>query len=210
MGSAAILPASPGADQAAGKQAAGQRRSGALHLLHGITLHRIDPIEGVEQLLPVYPFHQLGQPPFRRGLPTQDLEGLGRRGQQHSAVDAGGLSVEIGGVRRRFAVAAHGDVLVLHGPLGTATLTPVPRFPLAEREDLVGGCLAPMTGIVREVRVKEGDAVEKGTVLLVLEAMKMEHQMIARDVGVVTQVRVEVGQMVDPDEVLVVVEPREP
>jgi acetyl-CoA carboxylase biotin carboxylase subunit len=138
------------------------------------------------------------------------IEGDGPSSAILHAVDAGGLSVEIGGVRRRFAVAAHGDVLVLHGPLGTATLTPVPRFPLAEREDLVGGCLAPMTGIVREVRVKEGDAVEKGTVLLVLEAMKMEHQMIARDVGVVTQVRVEVGQMVDPDEVLVVVEPREP
>jgi biotin carboxyl carrier protein len=66
-----------------------------------------------------------------------------------------------------------------------------------------------MTGIIRDVRVKEGDRVEKGTILLVLEAMKMEHQMVARDVGVVKQVRVEVGQMVDPDEVLVVVEPLE-
>ncbi|MCC6763218.1 MAG: ATP-grasp domain-containing protein [Deltaproteobacteria bacterium] len=125
------------------------------------------------------------------------------------AVDGRGIAVEIDGVRRRFAVVACDDALVVHGPLGTAALVPVPRFPPAEREDLAGGCLAPMTGIIREVRVSEGDEVEKGTVLLVLEAMKMEHQMIARDVGVVKQVRVEVGQMVDPDEVLVVVEPRE-
>jgi propionyl-CoA carboxylase alpha chain len=123
--------------------------------------------------------------------------------------DATSLSVEIDGVRRRFSVIATDGALVVHGPLGTATLTPVPRFPPAAREDLAGGCMAPMTGIIRDVRVKEGDRVEKGTILLVLEAMKMEHQMVARDVGVVKQVRVEVGQMVDPDEVLVVVEPLE-
>jgi acetyl/propionyl-CoA carboxylase alpha subunit len=123
--------------------------------------------------------------------------------------EASRLAVEIDGVRRSFRVVPSGAALVLHGPLGTATLTPVPRFPPAEREDLAGGCLAPMTGIIREVRVKEGDQVEKGTVLLVLEAMKMEHQMVARDVGVVKQVRVEVGQMVDPDEILVIVEPLE-
>jgi acetyl-CoA carboxylase biotin carboxylase subunit len=125
------------------------------------------------------------------------------------AADARGLAVEIDGVRRRFNVTAGGGVLVVHGPLGTTTLTPVPRFPPSQHEDLAGGCLAPMTGIIREVRVKVGDPVEKGTVMLVLEAMKMEHQMIARDVGVVKQVRVEVGQMVDPDEVLIVVEPLE-
>jgi propionyl-CoA carboxylase alpha chain len=122
------------------------------------------------------------------------------------AADTDGITVAIGGVRRRFRIASRAGTLVVHGPLGTATLVSVPRFPPAEREDLAGGCLAPMTGIIREVRVAVGDRVEKGTVLLVLEAMKMEHQMTARDVGVVKQVRVEVGQMVDPDEILVIVE----
>jgi propionyl-CoA carboxylase alpha chain len=125
------------------------------------------------------------------------------------AADGRSLTVEIDGIRRRFGVTPGDGLLVITGPLGTATLTPVPRFPPAEREDLAGGCLAPMTGIIREVRVQAGDQVEKGTVMLVLEAMKMEHQMIARDVGVVKQVRVEVGQMVDPDEVLIVVDPLE-
>ncbi len=120
-----------------------------------------------------------------------------------------GLTVEIDGVRRRFGVTAGKETLVVHGPLGVTTLTPVPRFPPSAREDLAGGCLAPMTGIIREVRVQAGDRVEKGTVMLVLEAMKMEHQMVARDVGVVKQVRVEVGQMVDPDEVLILVDPVE-
>jgi propionyl-CoA carboxylase alpha chain len=112
-------------------------------------------------------------------------------------------------VRRAFRVAAGPHGLVVHGPLGTTTLAPVPRFPPSQREDLAGGCLAPMTGIIRDVRVAAGDRVEKGTVMLVLEAMKMEHQMVARDIGVVKQVRVEVGQMVDPDEILIVVDPVE-
>ena len=135
--------------------------------------------------------------------------GAGHHACRILAADAASLSVEIDGIRRRFTVTARAGVLVVHGPLGTATLTAIPRFPASEREDLAGGCLAPMTGIIREVRVQAGDRVEKGTVMLVLEAMKMEHQMIARDVGVVKQVRVEVGQMVDPDEVLIVVEPVE-
>jgi biotin carboxyl carrier protein len=63
-----------------------------------------------------------------------------------------------------------------------------------------------MTGVIRKVNVTAGDAVEEGTVLLVLEAMKMEHQLVAHAAGVVSEVRVEVGQMVDPDEVLVILE----
>jgi len=56
------------------------------------------------------------------------------------------------------------------------------------------------------VRVAAGDHVEKGTIMLVLEAMKMEHQMIATDAGTVKEVRVEVGQMVDPDTVMIIVD----
>jgi biotin carboxyl carrier protein len=63
-----------------------------------------------------------------------------------------------------------------------------------------------MTGVVRDVRVAVGDRVGTGAVLIVLEAMKMEHEIVALGDGVVTEVRVEVGQMVDPDVVLIVVE----
>ena len=118
--------------------------------------------------------------------------------------DATGLAVEIDGIRRRFTVAAAGDVVAVHGPLGTAELVRQPRFPPGRRDDAVGGCTAPMTGVVRAVHVTAGDRVTKGQVLLVLEAMKMEHELIAQAAGVVREVRVEVGQMVDPDAVLVV------
>ncbi len=122
------------------------------------------------------------------------------------ASDADGVTLELDGVRRRFTVAAAGSAVVVHSGLGTVELAPVPRFPPPRREELAGGCLAPMPGVVRQLRVGVGDRVEKGAVMLVLEAMKMEHQMIAHDPGVVKEVRVEVGQMVDPDTVMIVVD----
>jgi propionyl-CoA carboxylase alpha chain len=122
------------------------------------------------------------------------------------AADADRLVTELDGVRRRFTVATDGDTTFVHGPLGTATLVALPRFPTSRREEIAGGCLAPMPGIIRQVRVAAGDHVEKGTIMLVLEAMKMEHQMIASDAGTVREVRVEVGQMVDPDTVMIIVD----
>ena len=64
-----------------------------------------------------------------------------------------------------------------------------------------------MTGVVQQVLVQEGDKVEKGTVLIIVEAMKMEHPLRAQEDGVVAEVRVKVGQQVEPDDVLVIVTP---
>jgi len=117
-----------------------------------------------------------------------------------------GISLEIDGVRRRFSVAVDADATFIHGPLGTAELALIPRFATHASDDVAGSYVAPMPGAVREVRVSVGDRVKEGTVMLVLEAMKMEHPITAHGAGVVTEVRVEVDQMVEPDEVLVVVE----
>jgi propionyl-CoA carboxylase alpha chain len=110
-------------------------------------------------------------------------------------------------VRQRFLVAADGERVFVHGAGATSELLRVPRFPEAVRADAIGGFSAPMTGVVREVRVQPGQRVAAGDVLLVLEAMKMEHPMVVQVPGVVREVRVVAGQMVDPDEVLVVVDP---
>jgi propionyl-CoA carboxylase alpha chain len=124
-----------------------------------------------------------------------------------ASADADALDLEIDGVRRRFRIAACDDRWFVHGPLGSAELVEVPRFASRWSDDAIGGCLAPMPGIVRQVRVAPGDRVEKGAVMVVLEAMKMEHPLVAHLPGVVTEVRVEVGQMVDPDAVMVVIAP---
>ena len=60
-----------------------------------------------------------------------------------------------------------------------------------------------MPGTIVRVNVKAGDAVKKGDVLLVLEAMKMENDISAPADGTVTAVCVAQGATVATDEVLV-------
>jgi propionyl-CoA carboxylase alpha chain len=94
----------------------------------------------------------------------------------------------------------------VHSLLGTLELARVPRLPAPRGEAAGGGCVAPMTGVVRAVNVAPGDRVQRGAVLAVIEAMKMEHPLVAYADGVVREVRAEVGQRVDPDDVIVVIE----
>ncbi len=62
---------------------------------------------------------------------------------------------------------------------------------------------APMPGLILEVPVKEGQQVEKGTVLLVLEAMKMENAIKSPQSGKVKKVLVKPGQGVEKNQLLV-------
>ena len=64
---------------------------------------------------------------------------------------------------------------------------------------------APMPGNILKVNVKAGDAVKAGTVLVVLEAMKMENEIMATKDGTVTQVLVSKGSTVDTGAPLVVI-----
>lgn len=64
---------------------------------------------------------------------------------------------------------------------------------------------APLPGVVSEVNVSEGDRVEAGSVLLVLEAMKMENEIYAPAGGVVRKVFVNVGVQVGRGDRLVLI-----
>lgn len=62
---------------------------------------------------------------------------------------------------------------------------------------------APMPGTILKVNVNVGDAVKKGQVLLILEAMKMENEIVAPGDGKVASVNVEKGSSVNAGEVLI-------
>ena len=64
---------------------------------------------------------------------------------------------------------------------------------------------APMPGTILKVNVKVGDAIKAGTVLCVLEAMKMENEIMAPHAGTVTQVLATKGGSVDTGAPLVVI-----
>ena len=65
-----------------------------------------------------------------------------------------------------------------------------------------GGLIAPMPGKVLEVLVAQGDVVEAGTPLMVLEAMKMEHRIVAAADGTVVAVHYGAGDQVAQGAVL--------
>jgi acetyl-CoA/propionyl-CoA carboxylase biotin carboxyl carrier protein len=69
-----------------------------------------------------------------------------------------------------------------------------------------GTISAPMQGTIVKVLVAEGDAVEVGQSVLVLEAMKMENHISAEKAGTVKEVRVAAGDTVGTGDVLVVIE----
>lgn len=64
---------------------------------------------------------------------------------------------------------------------------------------------APMPGTILKVNVEKGQAVKAGQVLVVLEAMKMENEILAPKDGTVTQVVVSKGSTVDTGAALVVI-----
>ena len=62
---------------------------------------------------------------------------------------------------------------------------------------------APMPGNILNVKVKPGDAVKKGDLLLILEAMKMENEIVAAQDGTIATVNVAKGHQVNSGDVLV-------
>ncbi len=111
------------------------------------------------------------------------------------------VDLSVDGVRRTFLV----DGLHVDSPLGYTALVEDPRFPLPEGDLAVGSLVAPMPGTVLRVAVSQGQTVAAGDVLLVLEAMKMEHGVRAANNGTVAELLVEAGQQVDAGAVLAVV-----
>jgi geranyl-CoA carboxylase alpha subunit len=66
-----------------------------------------------------------------------------------------------------------------------------------------GSIVAPMHGLLLEVRVAAGDTVEEGQTLAVLEAMKMHYEIVADAAGEVTEVLAVAGNQVAADDLLI-------
>jgi biotin carboxyl carrier protein len=69
-----------------------------------------------------------------------------------------------------------------------------------------GSVAAPMTGKIISVMVEKGDRVEAGQALCILEAMKMENEIMAYRAGTVKELYISVGASVNEGDVLMVIE----
>ena len=106
------------------------------------------------------------------------------------------VGISIGGQEHRIAAAADGDRTFVWCDGVTRTFEPVSKTRTAASRDPGGDLISPMPGRVRRILVSDGDTVARGQVLLVLEAMKMEHAIIAPRDGSV-RLRVREGDLVD-------------
>ncbi len=123
----------------------------------------------------------------------------------------GQLSLELDGRRlqayvahnnRRRYVAMAGETWVLKRPEAQRRR----RGPGAAAGAGSGGLEASMPGLVLDVQVAEGDHVERGQTLVLLEAMKMELRISAPYAGQVRKVHCTAGQVVERGQVLVELE----
>ncbi|MEU5723771.1 biotin carboxylase N-terminal domain-containing protein [Micromonospora sp. NPDC047738] len=114
--------------------------------------------------------------------------------------------LDVGGVRRLFRVHRVGSAVFVDGPDGAASFTELPRLPLPTAELAAGSLLAPLPGTVTRVHVEVGQRVAAGDLLLTLEAMKLEHPVLAPADGVVIELPVPPGGQVDTGAVLAVVD----
>ncbi|MGN1195530.1 MAG: biotin/lipoyl-containing protein [Acutalibacteraceae bacterium] len=92
-------------------------------------------------------------------------------------------------------------------PAAAPVQAAAPVAPAAAQAPVSGGTsvLSPMPGTILSVNVTVGQAVKAGDVLMVLEAMKMENDIVASADGTVKQLLVSKGSTVNTDDVLAVI-----
>jgi len=88
-----------------------------------------------------------------------------------------------------------------------AASAPAPASPAPAPAAVAGGetINSPMPGTILDIKVKVGDAINSGDVLLILEAMKMENEIMAPKSGKVLSINVSKGASVNSGDVLVVI-----
>jgi len=118
-------------------------------------------------------------------------------------LDAEVTLVHFGRRGHRCTVHTVDGVHYVNSALGQSVFRELSRFPEHTLDEIAGGPTAPVPGRVVAVNVADGDEVEAGQTLVVLEAMKVEHQINAAGPARVSEVLVALGDNVDAHQLLV-------
>ena len=100
--------------------------------------------------------------------------------------------------------ASTGAPVAQAAPKADAPKTPAPKAEAPKTSGTAGSIKvnAPMPGKIVAVKANPGDKVSRGQVILVLEAMKMENDIVAPEDGTVASVNVAVGSSVESGETI--------
>jgi len=131
----------------------------------------------------------------------------GKIGIIHSA-DEYGIDAEFNGKRHYSRITIKDNNILVHMPFGDVNLEIKPRFVMPGSENIQGSLSAPMPGKVIALNVKKGSKVKAGDVLVILEAMKMEHSIKALEDGVVSKILISKNDQVENGAPLMIVDPK--
>lgn len=121
---------------------------------------------------------------------------------------AGRYQVDIDDRSFGVSVSSAGDQVQVQAAFGSVRFTIKPYLSLEAGAGAQGGqVLAPMMGVVTKVKVKAGETVKKGDVVVVQESMKMELSIEATCAGTVSAVNCAEGDMVERHKLLVEIKP---
>lgn len=87
----------------------------------------------------------------------------------------------------------------------TSAPTPVPKAPASKGTEGNIKVKSPMPGTIVDIKVSIGDKVDANTVVAVLEAMKMENEIVTPSTGTVASVNVNKGASVNTGDVLITI-----
>jgi propionyl-CoA carboxylase alpha chain len=205
----------------AGERAAAAAAALALQAGRRGTARALGSLPSGWRNVPAMPQHAAFEPPggeeltvgyrFARGglLALIEVNGVELEAPRLHACAADRVDIEIAGRRQRYRVHVDGQAVHVNTPTEQLTLRLLPRLPSVEQTGEAGSLAAPMPGAVLRVMTSVGERVSAGQALLVIEAMKMEHEIVAPDGGVVSDLKVSEGSQVQAGTVLAVIENEE-
>ena len=115
------------------------------------------------------------------------------------------VTFEVAGVRHRFDVTAAGQDIWVDSGFGSVRLRLLGRLPPPASRAESGSLAAPLPGSVTRIAAAPGDRLAAGQLVLILEAMKMEHQVTAPAAGVLKELLVTQGTQVAVGDVLALI-----
>ncbi|MCE2509829.1 MAG: ATP-grasp domain-containing protein [Alphaproteobacteria bacterium] len=141
------------------------------------------------------------------------LEGETKHEVEAERLADGRIQLWMDGERYDFRAVVNGEEIVVAGKCGNAVFTLESHLAVEQHASAPQQShftlYAPMPGLITELKVKPGDRVQSGDVLIVMEAMKLVHNLVAEADGVVDAVHCEKGTTVQHKAALVEIGPGE-
>jgi acetyl/propionyl-CoA carboxylase alpha subunit len=135
---------------------------------------------------------------------TVDIQGVGSHSLYSLIIDGRSYDVFIEEQDEEYLVVMWGGLHEVRvQDERTRRLAGLRRGPVAPVGEVF--IMAPMPGVVVEMPVREGQSVETGDIVVVLESMKMQNEFKTPRAGVVHTVRVKVGDKVDQNQIMVTI-----